>query len=54
MTAPKYKEDLINEIIGVKDKELVSVIPVGYPAQDPPAPAPEATGFTGLVLTRLP
>jgi nitroreductase len=38
MTAPKYKEDLINEIIGVKDKELVSVIPVGYPAQDPPPP----------------
>lgn len=38
MTAPKYKEDLINEIIGVKDKELVSVIPVGYPAQDPLAP----------------
>jgi nitroreductase len=38
MTAPKYKEDLINEIIRVKDKELVSVIPMGYPAQEPPAP----------------
>ncbi|OPZ74451.1 MAG: Coenzyme F420:L-glutamate ligase [Firmicutes bacterium ADurb.Bin456] len=38
MTAPKYKEDLINEITGVTDKELVSVIPIGYPAQEPPAP----------------
>lgn len=38
MTGPKYVEDQINEFLGVRDKELVSVIPVGYPEQKPPAP----------------
>lgn len=38
MTGPKYVEDQINEFLGVQDKELVSVIPVGYPDQKPPAP----------------
>lgn len=38
MTAPKYNEDQINEIMGITDKELVAVIPIGYPDQNPPAP----------------
>ncbi len=38
MTAPKYVEDEIGEFLGITDRELVSVIPIGYPAQDPPAP----------------
>jgi len=38
MTAPKYVEDEINRFMGVNDMELVSVIPVGYPDQSPPAP----------------
>jgi nitroreductase len=39
MTGPKYVEDQINEFLGMeKDKELVSVIPIGYPDQKPPAP----------------
>lgn len=38
MTGPKYVEDRINDFLGVKDKELVSVIPLGYPDQKPPAP----------------
>lgn len=38
MTGPKYVEDQINGFLGIKDKELVSVIPVGYPDQKPPAP----------------
>lgn len=38
MTGPKYVEDQINEFLGIKDKELVSVIPIGYPGQKPPAP----------------
>lgn len=38
MTAPKHVEDEINEVMGIKDQELVSVIPLGYPDQIPPAP----------------
>lgn len=38
MTAPKNAEDQINEEMGITDKELVSIIPIGYPDQDPPAP----------------
>ncbi len=38
MTAPKYVEDEINEVMGVENQELVAVIPVGYPGQDPPVP----------------
>lgn len=38
MSGPKYVESEINELIGVEDKELVSIIPVGYPDQSPPAP----------------
>lgn len=38
MTAPKHVEDEINEVMGIKDQELVSVIPMGYPDQKPPAP----------------
>jgi nitroreductase len=38
MTAPKNAEDQINEVMGITDKELVSIIPIGYPDQDPPAP----------------
>lgn len=38
MTAPKYVEDEINEFLGITGRELVSVIPIGYPDQNPPAP----------------
>jgi len=38
MTAPKHVEDEINEVMGIEGKELVSVIPIGYPDQKPPAP----------------
>jgi nitroreductase len=38
MTGPKYVEDEINELLGMQNKELVSVIPLGYPDQSPPAP----------------
>lgn len=38
MTSPKHVEDQINELVGVKEQELVSVIPIGYPDQSPPAP----------------
>jgi nitroreductase len=38
MTAPKNAEDEINEEMGITEKELVSVIPIGYPDQNPPAP----------------
>ncbi len=38
MTAPKYVEDQINDFMGIKDMELVSAIPIGYPNQKPPAP----------------
>ncbi|MCL6635057.1 MAG: nitroreductase family protein [Peptococcaceae bacterium] len=38
MTGPKYAEDRINELLGIQDKELVAVIPVGYPGQEPPVP----------------
>lgn len=38
MTGPKYVEDPINQFLGVQDKELLSVIPIGYPAQSPPVP----------------
>jgi nitroreductase len=38
MTAPKNAEDQINGEMGITDKELVSIIPIGYPDQSPPAP----------------
>lgn len=38
MTAPKNAEDQINEEMGLTDKELVSIITIGYPDQSPPAP----------------
>jgi nitroreductase len=38
MTGPKYMEREINELLDITDEELVSVIPIGYPNQSPPAP----------------
>jgi nitroreductase len=38
MTAPKHVEEDINEVMGIEDQELVSVIPIGYPDQKPPVP----------------
>lgn len=38
MTGPKYMEKEINELLGVTDKELMSIIPLGYPDQSPPVP----------------
>jgi len=38
MTGPKYVEKEINELLNITDKELVSIVPIGYPDQSPPAP----------------
>ncbi len=38
MTGPKYLEKEINELLGVEDRELVALVPIGYPDQSPPAP----------------
>jgi len=38
MTGPKYVEKEINQLLGMEDKELVAIIPIGYPSQLPPAP----------------
>lgn len=38
MTGPKYMEPEINALLGITDKELVSLIPLGYPDQAPPVP----------------
>ncbi len=38
MTGPKYVEKEINQLLGMEDKEMVAVIPIGYPDQSPPAP----------------
>jgi nitroreductase len=38
MTGPKYVEKEINELLNMTNKELVSIIPIGYPDQLPPAP----------------
>ena len=42
MTAPKNAEDQINEVMGIANQELVSIIPIGYPDQSPPAPPRKA------------
>jgi nitroreductase len=38
MTGPKYVEKEINEMLNITDKELASLIPIGYPDQSPPVP----------------
>lgn len=38
MTGPKYMEKEINDLFGITDMELVSIVPIGYPDQSPPAP----------------
>lgn len=38
MTGPVHVAPQINEFLGIIDKTLVAVIPVGYPDESPPAP----------------
>ncbi|NLJ76367.1 MAG: nitroreductase family protein [Peptococcaceae bacterium] len=38
LTGPKYAEDAINEEMGITDKEMVSVVTIGYPSEEPRAP----------------
>ena len=38
MTGPVHVEDEINQALGVRDKKLVAVVTVGYPAKKPPVP----------------
>ncbi|MEE9402881.1 MAG: nitroreductase family protein [Desulfobacteria bacterium] len=38
MTGPLHVADQINEFLGIRDKTLVAVIPMGYPDESPPAP----------------
>lgn len=38
MTGPVHMEEEINRELGIRDKKLVAVIPIGYPAKKPPVP----------------
>lgn len=38
MTGPTFVDDKINEFMGIEDKELVCLLPLGYPDQEPKAP----------------
>ena len=38
MTGPVHVGKQINEFLGIHDKTLVAVIPMGYPDESPPAP----------------
>lgn len=38
MTGPVHMADQINQCLGIRDKTLVAVIPIGYPDESPPAP----------------
>jgi nitroreductase len=38
MTAPVHEAERINEALGISGKQLVAVVPMGYPDQSPPAP----------------
>ncbi|MEM1578712.1 MAG: nitroreductase family protein [Archaeoglobaceae archaeon] len=38
MTGPVHAEEEINKELGISGKKLVAVIPIGYPAKDPPVP----------------
>lgn len=38
MTGPLHVAEQINELLGIRDKPLVAVIPMGYPDEFPPAP----------------
>jgi nitroreductase len=38
MTGPVHVADQINEFLGIRDKTLVALIPIGYPDESPPAP----------------
>lgn len=38
MTGPLHVADQINEFLGIRNKRLVAVIPLGYPDESPPTP----------------
>jgi nitroreductase len=38
MTGPVHVAQQINEFLGIRDKTLAAVIPIGYPDQSPPVP----------------
>ena len=42
MTGPVHVAQHINEFLGIDDKTLVAVIPIGYPDESPPAPKRKA------------
>ena len=50
MTGPVHVEKQINGFLGVTDKVLAAVIPVGYPDESPPAPKrkPDRVVFEGF------
>jgi nitroreductase len=50
MTGPVHVEKQINEFLGVNDKVLAAVIPLGYPDESPPAPKrkPNRVLFVGF------
>jgi nitroreductase len=38
MTGPLHVADQLNEFLGIQDKTLVAVVPIGYPGESPPTP----------------
>jgi nitroreductase len=50
MTGPVHVKKKINAFLGVDDKDLVAVIPLGYPDELPPAPKrrPNRVRFIGF------
>ena len=43
MTGPVHVAQQINQFLGIDDKTLVAVIPIGYPDESPPAPKRKAS-----------
>lgn len=50
MTSPLHVADEINAFLGVRDKTLAAVIPLGYPDESPPAPKrkPNRVAYQGF------
>jgi nitroreductase len=50
MTGPVHLADQINAFLGVDDKTLVAIVPIGYPDESPPAPKrkPDRVVFEGF------
>lgn len=38
MTGPVHLEGEVNSVLGVDDMDLIALVPIGYPAKEPPVP----------------